>query len=372
VPDVLILGDTARSPELRHEVPVLIGDPFLYVEAGGRRHVVISSMEIPRVRETGAELECHPWEEFGLDELRAQGLATEELRRKVYLRAIEALGITSAKVPFSFPLGYADPLRAQGIELVPDRDFFDARRRVKSEAELAGIRRAQRAAEAGMDAARELLRSDEAARGELTVERVKHAIANVFVAHDTTYDEFIVSHGWQSAIGHHMGEGTIAPGEPVVIDLWPRDNESACFADMTRTFVVGEAPEELRRYHALVKESLDRSFDAIRAGAVGRAVYDASCEPFEREGFPTQRTKTPGQPLDEGYFHGLGHGVGLEVHEEPGLGFSSREELVAGDVVTVEPGLYRTGFGGCRLEDLVVVTEGGCENLTEYPYDLEP
>ena len=367
--DVLIYGDTFRVPELRHELPIGIPDPFLYVEKDGERHAVISSMEIPRLEEAGGVV-CHPLEEFGYDELIAQGLSREQALHPLLTRALGELGVSGAVVPYGFPLGLADALRAEGIELAAERALFDERRRVKTDAELAGIRRAQEAAQAGMDAARELLRG--AATRPVTVEQVKAAISRAFTEHDCVADEFIVSHGPQSAIGHHMGAGEIRPGESVVIDVWPRDNASACFADMTRTFVVGEPSAELREWHRLVKEALDASFASVRAGAGGRAVYDAACEPFEAAGHPTQRTKTPGKPLEDGFFHGLGHGVGLEVHESPSLGFSSQDTLVAGDVVTLEPGLYRKGTGGCRLEDLVLVADGGAENLTDYPYALEP
>jgi Xaa-Pro aminopeptidase len=127
----------------------------------------------------------------------------------------------------------------------------------------------------------------------------------------------------------------------------------------------------VREWHRLVKEALDRAVAAIGPGVEGRAVFDLTCDIFEEAGEPTQRTKKPGEPLGDGFFHGLGHGVGLEVHEEPSLG-RAPGELVAGDVIAVEPGLYRHGYGGCRLEDLVLVTESGPEVLTDYPYDLEP
>jgi Xaa-Pro aminopeptidase len=157
-----------------------------------------------------------------------------------------------------------------------------------------------------------------------------------------------------------------------VIDLWPKDPESGCYADMTRTFVVGTPPEELVEYHRLVKEALDRSFASTKAGVPGFDVFNLVCEFFEEHGQKTAISKPPGEVLENGFFHGLGHGVGLEVHEAPGMGRGSTGELLAGDVVTLEPGLYRQGFGGCRLEDLVLVTENEAEKLTDFPYDLEP
>jgi Xaa-Pro aminopeptidase len=372
-------GDTYRSPELRHEVPVGIPDPFLYAELDGVKHIAISSMEIPRLAELGL-FELHPFEEHGIDELRsAGGLSTSEIAKEVSVRAVKALGLTSAVVPEAFPLWLADRLRADGVELRVDGTFFDDRRRVKTDAELAGIRRAQRAAEAGMDAARELLRRAtvngkglEVDGEPLTVERVKSVMSQVFSAQGTTSDDFIVAPGPQGAVGHDMGSGAIAAGVPIVIDIWPRDNESSMFCDMTRTFVVGDIPDDVQKWHALCKEALDRAISEIRDGADGRAIYDGTCEIFEAAGEPTQRTKEAGTTLADGFFHGLGHGVGLEVHEEPGLGRSTKDPLRAGDVVTVEPGCYRQGFGGVRLEDLVLVTKDGAQNLTQYPYDLAP
>src|SRR5258708_1412824 len=153
MPDVLMFADTYRSPELRHEVPLGVPDPFLYAEKNGVKHIAIGSMEIPRLAELGL-FELHPAEEYGSDELRrAGGLSHAEITKEVSARAVKALGITSAVVPDSFPLWLADRLRADGVELTVDGTLFDDRRRVKTDAELAGIRRAQRAAEAGMDPA---------------------------------------------------------------------------------------------------------------------------------------------------------------------------------------------------------------------------
>ncbi len=379
MPDVLIVGDTLRSPELRHEVPMGIGDPFLYAERNGARYIMIGSLEIPRVAELDGYEIVAP-EELGSDELMKQGLSRDQVALELYARACKRFGIGEAVAPWTFPLEAADHLRASGIELRSDRAFFDGRRRVKNAAELEGIRRAQRAAEAGMSAARDLLRQAEPAAGgalvadggPLTSERIKRAIEEAFIDNDCTAEEFIVSHGPQSAVGHNMGSGQILAGEPVVIDLWPRDRESACFADMTRTFVVGEPAEEVREWQRLVKEALDLAIEHTRPGIAGVELFRETCELFQAAGYPTQLSKEEGSQLHDGFFHGLGHGVGLEVHEEPNLGRTGSGELVAGDVVTVEPGLYRSGYGGCRLEDLLLVTQDGCENLTSFPYDLAP
>ncbi len=378
MPDVLMYADSFRSPELRHEVPLGVPDPFLYVEKDGVRHVAVSSMEAQRLSALGL-FEVHVLEEYGLDELVGRGLTWHEIGAEVAVRAVRGIGVEGAVVPETFPLWLADVLRDQGVELRVDRAFFDERRRSKTAAELAGMRRAQRAAEAAMDTCRDLLRR--ATRdgdallldGEpLTVERVKSAMNLTFVTHGTAVDEFIVAPGAQGAVGHDMGSGPIRAGVPIVVDIWPRDNESAIHCDMTRTFVVGDVPDDVREWHRLCKEAIDRALAEIRAGASGREIYDGTCEIFERAGEPTQRTKEPGVTLADGFFHGLGHGVGLEVHEEPNLGLTGKSALRAGDVVTIEPGLYRQGYGGVRLEDLVLVTENGAENLTEYPYDLAP
>ena len=375
--DVLICADTIRSPEMRHEVPVVVPDPFLYVERDGERHVVITPFEVERVQPHDG-LQPHAYEEFGWDELVRQGIAMEEVTLGTFVRAVKELGVRQAVVPSSFPLELADRLRADGIEVNADRETFVRRRRIKNQAELKGIRAAQRGAEAGMDAARELFRRAEERNGSLVVDgepltsdRVKTAIQQAFTDLNLLCDDFIVSHGPQTAVGHEMGSGQIKPNEPIVLDVWPRDRESSCYADMTRTFVVGEPDEELTEYHRLVYEALQRALAAVKPGVAGREIYTLVCELFHDAGYKTGLHKADGEVLEDGFFHGLGHGVGLEVHEQPWL---SRYpgELVVGDVITLEPGLYRNGYGGCRLEDLVLVTGDGAELLTEYPYELQP
>jgi Xaa-Pro aminopeptidase len=379
VSSVLIYADTIRSPELRHEVPAEIMDPFLYAEVDGHRYVVISQLEVQTVAGAAPDIELIKPEQLGWDELVERYPDWEEAEQELVVRACRRMGIGEATAPANFPLELADRLRAAGVELTADHRAFEQRRRAKTEPELAGIERAQRAAEAAMTAAAELLRAAEPVDGVLhangepvTSERLKAAIYAALSEHPVTCEEPIVAHGPQGAIGHERGAGPIAPSEPLVIDLWPQDTQSACFADMTRTFVVGDVPEEIRRWHSLCEEALDRAKAKIRPGANGRDPYEAVCELFDEQGFPTQLSKTPGDTLEEGFNHSLGHGVGLQVHESPSLGRTRGYELVPGDVLAVEPGLYRPDIGGVRLEDLVLVTDGGCETLTRYPYALEP
>ena len=375
--DVLIYADTVRSPELRHEVPLVIPDEFLYAETNGRRAVVIHALEIPRVR-AATDLGIVAHEELGSDELFAQGLPWWKIDQELVLRGCRRLGIERAAVPAAFPLGLADFLRENGIDVAVDRDLFDRRRRAKNETELAGIRRAQKACEAALDAARGLLRRAQRngdgleVDGEpLTSERLKRVIEDVFADHDVEAGDMIVSHGPQTAVGHDAGSGQIRASEPIVFDLFPKDKETGCYADMTRTYVVGEPSEEVREWHRLVKEALDRSTADVKPGKNGRELYELVCEIFQSAGYKTQLNKEPGEVLEDGFFHGLGHGVGLEVHEQPALSRTG-QDLIPGDVITVEPGLYRAGYGGLRLEDLVLVTDDGHEVLTDYPYDLEP
>jgi Xaa-Pro aminopeptidase len=380
VTDVLIVADTVRSPELRHEVPLVIPDPFFYLERNGTKHVVAAGMELVRIPAVAPEIVAHPLEEYGIDELFRQGMTRDEALLAVLVRACRGIGVEQAVVPDEFPLAAADHVRAHGIEVRADSDFFDARRRVKNEAELAGIRRAQRAAEAGMQAGRDLLRRAEARNGglvvdgePLTCELIKLHAERAFSAHGATTDSFIASHGAQTAVGHDEGSGPIAPGDTVLFDFFPRDRESSCYADMTRTFVVaGEADEELREWHGLCKEALDRCVAAIRPGLTGKELHTMVCEFFHEHGQPTQLHKeSDDEVLDRGFYHATGHGVGLEVHEQPAIGRSG-EAFVAGDVLAIEPGLYRPGYGGVRLEDLVLVTDDGAEVLTNFPYSLQP
>jgi Xaa-Pro aminopeptidase len=374
---VLMYADTVRSPDLRHLIPHPVADPFLYVEHEGVPRVVVRSLEVERMAGVPG-LQPHPDEEFGLDDLRAAGVPPAQIPRRLALAACQRFGVTRAAIPPDFPVGMADFLRANGVRLDVDDDSFGARRRAKTSVQLEGIRRAQRGAEAAVTAITALLAAAEVhgdavfLDGEpLTSERLKAAARTAFAASSVSADDFIVAHGYQTCVGHHMGSGVVGVSEPITVDLWPRDEETGCFTDMTRTYVVGPVPDELATYHRLSREALERSVAAIRPGVKARDVHGVACGVFEAAGFPTQRSKRPGEVLLDGFFHSLGHGVGLEVHEAPGLGLGD-EVLLEGDVLAVEPGCYRQGFGGARLEDLVVVTADGADVITEYRYELSP
>ena len=366
---ILLRAAPGLSADLFHAVPLDIIDPFLYLELDDRRFAVNSVLERDRIEGLGRGIEVIDPFELGMDELLNAGVDFLEAEIECDVRACRQVGMEHAIVPPDFPLAWAARLREEGMELRVDAAAFDLRRRVKTPAQLAGIRRAQVAADAAMAAAAALVRE---LPGGLTCERVREEMQRVCAEHGAELPETaIVAHGAQSAIGHEEGSGPIERGEVVLIDIWPRDKASRCWADMTRTFVAGgaAAPAELQEYWELTRASLAAATAAVRPGAVCRALHGLACEPFEAAGKPTVRTKEQGTVLAEGFYHGLGHGVGLEVHERPNLGRSD-ERLIAGDVVTVEPGCYREGFGGVRLEDLLLVTDDGCEVLTDFPYDL--
>jgi Xaa-Pro aminopeptidase len=376
--DLLIFGDTERCPELRHELPLHIGDPFAYAEVAGRRVAVVWSIEGDRISALDPSVEIVPSETISMDDLIEAGVDYYEIDAAHAVRSVRSLGLTSVRVPDAFPLRIGDALRAAGIEVVADQGLFDLRRRRKTDLELDGIRRATRAAEAGMRTIAELLARSEPGDGgrtvdgePLTSELLRAAAETAFAELGCRGDDMIVAHGAQAADGHHQGSGRVANDDVLVCDLFPRDLESTCFSDMTRTFSVGTPDPELAGWHGHTREALDLVRELVRPGADGAELYREVCRFYESLGYATRLSAPKGTVLREGFNHGLGHGVGLDVHEAPAL--SKRgHELIAGDVITLEPGLYRHGFGGVRLEDLVLVTDDGCETLSDFPYDLDP
>ena len=372
-------GDSIRYPAVRHEVPLEIVDELLVAVQNGRTSILTSSLEAARIAAALPDAELLLVDELGFYEMLAEGTPRDEAELEVALRAVRRWGIESAVVPGDLPVALADRLREGGIGVEVDGKAVEARRRAKSPAELEGIRRAQRAAERGMAAAEALIRGAGAQDGvlqldgaPLTADAVRDAIRAECAAAGAPAPPGIMVVSLLSGGGHDPGSGPLPAGLPIEVDLWPRDESSGCWADMTRTFVgAGEVTEEIAALRDIAREALEAARAAARPGVTGRALYDAACDVVERAGYPTQRTREPGQVLDHGFYFGLGHGVGLEVHEPPGLGLAGHDELVPGDVIAIEPGIEGIkGIGGVRFEDLLLITEDGCETLTDYPYDL--
>ena len=380
--NVLIYGDTERSPVLRHELPLSIGDPFLYLEAGDRRAVLTHALEDARIAGAAPDVERLLQDAFGRDALIAEGHPRSDAELEVCVRAVAELGIRDAFVPAGFPIALADRLRAAGVALTPDDSLFVARRRRKSAAEMAGVRRASEVALAAMSEAATMLREAaidgdqlELAGEVLTSEAVRSRIRELCArgGAPAPADIIVKAMGPGAAAGHDRGAGPLPPHTPIEIDLWPRDERSGCWSDMTRTFVRGEISDAIAAIHALVLEAHERACSAVRPGVAGVELYGIACDVFEAAGHPTQRTKAPGETLREGFYFSLGHGVGLEVHEPPILGRGDPSPLIAGDVIAVEPGTVDPAVGGTRVEDLLLVTDDGGERLTgSFSYSLVP
>lgn len=379
MPALLLYGDTERSAALRHEVPIAILDPLLYAETGGRSFICASGLEIERLREACPDAELIDQAELGFFDLLRSGMPRDDVELEIVSRAVKETGVGEAIVDFDFPLGLAERLRSDGVKLTVDDASVRQRRRAKNEAELAGIRRAQVAAEAGMAAVAALLSGTEPVDGTLHVngapllaEDVRATLREACQAAGAPAPpDVIVASVWQGT-GHDPGVGPLPAGLPIHVDVWPCDEASGCWADMARTFVTGgDAPEEVLRQERLVLEVLENVRATARPGVPGKQLHNMACEVFEREGYRTQRTG-PGEHRSEGFQFSLGHGVGLRVHEDPNVGLAGAEPLVAGDVVAIEPGLWMRDVGGVCFEDLLLITSDGCETLTDFPYDLAP
>jgi Xaa-Pro aminopeptidase len=282
-------------------------------------------------------------------------------------------------VPPTLGVIYADEIRARGIDVSPNGRIFSDLRRVKTDEEISHIEKTQRVVEAACSHAVEILKEAEVDgygtlrwRGEtLTSELLRSEIEVELLRRGCAADAgTITAGGAQSADPHEEGHGPLRAGEPVILDIFPVDKASRYYADMTRTFVKGEPGPEVGRMYEAVLESQEVALGAIRAGVNGRDVHQKVSDILHERGYKTvAHDQKPGQPLTEGFMHGTGHGVGLEIHEGPRISVAD-EELKSGDVVTVEPGLYQPGVGGVRIEDLVVVTEDGCRNLTQFPKEF--
>jgi Xaa-Pro aminopeptidase len=368
----LIVAASDSDPNLLYATRFIAPDPFIYFQHRGKAHLVMNDLELDRARRQAR-----------VDEVLALASAEEELR-KTKCRVIDTAAvlrylfqkrnIRSVLAPSNFPLGLADRLRRLGVRVVPSVQAFFPEREIKNQDEIRNITKAQRAAEAGMEAAVALIRESKISRGwlwhgsgKLTADMVRERIVAAAIGHGCLASHTIVACGQQACDPHEAGQGPLRAHQPIILDIFPRSQSSGYWGDITRTLVRGRATEPVKALYAAVLAGQSLALSQIRAGARGDAIHQAVLDEFQRHGFQTG-------VLDgrrQGFFHGTGHGVGLEIHELPRLSPRGQAPLRAGHVVTVEPGLYYSGLGGVRLEDLIVVSETGFRNLTRFPKFLE-
>ncbi|MGA1393946.1 MAG: M24 family metallopeptidase, partial [Phycisphaerales bacterium] len=290
-------------------------------------------------------------------------------------------GIAAVRGDRTLPLVFAEHLRQAGIAIEYDAVAGVAERRRKDAAEIEALRDAQRATERTMErACRTVARASAASDGTLrhdgdplTSERLRQIIDLMLLELGFDNPASIVAGGVQGGDCHDHGHGVLRTAEPVIIDIFPRSKSSLYNGDCTRTVVHGEVPETIARMHAAVIDAKRAAIAATRAGVTGEAVHRATLGEIRRHGFESGAMPAADDPRGDswiGMLHGTGHGIGLEVHEPPLLDFKG-PELVAGDALTIEPGLYGRTIGGVRVEDLVIVTERGCENLNSIPEGLD-
>lgn len=365
---LLMAGIPSISSDIRYVSGFKASDPVVYLEAAGRRLLVVSRMELERAREANPALTVFSPDDLGAGDKRLRGMAAWALG------ALRHLRVRRVEVPSQFPLGVARALESRGISIKVKDGLACPARVIKTADEVARIRAMQRAAVAAFRAAAAALRSARVDRGGvlrdrggiLTAERVRRLINRVLLEADGEGGEPIVACGPRSAQPHWTGEGPLRAGEPIVMDIFPRGAEHGYWGDLTRTVVKGAPSPRLARMFDAVKRVQAEALARLKPGVHGRVVHQEACDRFVQLGFPSRR-REDGVP--EGFIHGLGHGVGLDIHEGPSLARTDGV-LRAGHVVTVEPGLYYADVGGVRIEDTVVITPTGCEVLAACPKTL--
>lgn len=347
----------------------------LYVRlAPGDDILVVSSLELERAKATAQAARIVDRDEVGFVEMVDRRAAWAQVAAGV----LRQRGETRARVSPRLQVAYFEALRDAGLEVEVDRDLFVAERRRKSAEEASFIHSAQRAAEAACAEVIAHLAVAEISGGllwdggrPLTSERL-FARANAALNEiGYTAGEMIIAGSPGCAVPHFRGEGQLRAGAPVIIDIFPRGMTSRYHGDLTRTVVVGEVPADVRRMHEACLAALDWAAAQIRAGADGRAIHRGACQVLVDRGFGTFTKGLEGNLSGPRMSHSLGHGVGLGVHEPPSLR-DLEYPLQAGDVVTIEPGLYLAGFGGVRVEDTGMVTAEGFRNFTSLPRSLDP
>jgi Xaa-Pro aminopeptidase len=364
----LIVADTERDADQLYATRFFAPDPFLFLEENGRRTIVLSDLEIDRGR-TEAEVD----EVVPLSDISAQLPKGKDAPFAQHIaKFLKLRRVRRAHVPRSFPLGLAEELAKQKIKLVPLGGLFWPAREQKSPAELRSIRAALQITETGLKRAFEVLRATRIGKGRrltwarqtLTSELLRAEIDSAVLRAGGVPANTIVAGGRQACDPHERGRGLLRANELIILDVFPRSARSGYFGDLTRTVVRGKATDPQRALWQPVLEGQQLAFRLMKPGVAGKGVQDKVREFFTREGYPTEQRV--GRWC--GFFHGLGHGLGLEIHEEPRI---ARTTLVPGQVLTVEPGLYYPGIGGARHEDVVTITRTGQRVLSTLPKPFE-
>ncbi|MBI5170227.1 MAG: aminopeptidase P family protein [Candidatus Eisenbacteria bacterium] len=357
--------------------------------ADGRAHLVVDPMERDQAALAGCEWSTYAQHGFlaMIKSASSQAEALAQLIAKIAAEMqIEGRVAFSGEAPLGFSYAMLSQLAALAPKITVDAsapDVIAQAMMTKEESELESIRRASKGAVAAMNAVRTYLGSlrrkgdalTDGTHDVVTRGHVRALIHRVFAEHRLAEDgESIVSQGRDAGVPHNRGNDAepVRTGESIIVDIFPGEAGGGYHTDMTRTFCVGKAPDALRAMYAQCREAFDAAMTATRGGALCRSLQDLTCDIFERQGHATLRTNASAV---EGYVHSLGHGVGLAVHEGPGLrsGEQNKAVLEPGHVVSIEPGLYYPSRGmGMRIEDLVAVrADGSIENLTECSYELE-
>lgn len=377
---LLFYGDSYRFPDIYHTTRFLAPDAFIAFEQGEELVVLTNSLEQGRAEKQSRATKIHNVDEFGYRELVSGGRSRSDAEAVVIERFLAARGVGRVSVAPYFPLGTAELLRAAGLEIVVARGL-EARRRTKRPDEIAALEAIQRATEEawaeGIDA---IVRSTEGRDGVLvldgeifTAERLRAIVEGALLARGAVAESTICAPGLQAADPHMIGTGPLHAREPIVMDIYPQDKATRYYADMTRTVSKGEPSDELQRMYAVVLQAQDAGMAALRPGITGRAVHELVEDLIFAAGYDTLRVgqkHDPNDPVTRGFIHGTGHGVGLEIHEEPSIGRAGTDPLAPGDVVTVEPGIYDPAVGGIRLEDMLLITADGSRDLTQAPRRL--
>ena len=368
---ILIVAASEQDANLYYASGFWAPDPFIFTRINGRKILVMSDLEVDRAR-----AESRVDEVLSMSKLQQQakknGAATAGTPEVLDILFKEH-GVKQAQVPASFPVALADRLRGMGYTLEIRKDPFFPERMVKSKEEVEAIREAIRLTEEAIKSAIDVIAQAEV-RGEelwlrgrpLTSELIRKTLHLTLMGSDMLGRETIVAGGAQACDPHCIGSGPLRAHWPIVLDVFPVSMKTRYYADITRTVVKGKPSEKVKKMHRLVLEGQEIGFKMVKPGVDGKAVHQMILDHFDKNGFKTGEQDGRMQ----GFFHGTGHGLGLEIHEAPRVGGAS-DILQEGQVVTVEPGLYYLDAGGIRIEDDVLITATGCEILSTFPRVLE-